>query len=439
MDVKDRCENTMQRFGLICDAFTAGYLAMCLLLFVPYVAAHNQIAVTFVMPLVCLFPFAAMPFAYVLIHRMDTLLFGRYHFVMPVAAFVAAPLFVVLWSADNGDVASSCAIFFGALVFANFITVYRYCSFSVRARLSGASMIDKSAGYEIFAALGTLSALCVFLGFWHYDCNTAYVNTAYVIASVCLVLAVFQYLATFYGIPKLGGKRVQSVKSAFRSFFCEFEYKTYFSALFFLAAYAVIAALAVYFAMALGVSVYRAVGAAVIAMVVYAVSAYIVTRRVRYRSMALSVINLVCVIVPCMVFALLAALHPEKELAFVSIVVCDATAGFGCAVALRQSKLRFFTVKPRITGSVVYILLELTLFAAAAIAIETAAIVLAVFNATGSATAFIYGYALAAALCIAAFALASKRHYNSAQPGQSYEIAVTNAAYSPEENSQSDC
>ena len=204
MDIQGRYESKVQKIGLSCDAFSTGCLVMCLLLFVPYVANNGGVTVMWFIPIACLMPFALMPLVYLGIHKFDTLLFGRYHFVMPVSAFLASPFFVMAWSARGVGASQACLVFFGMLVFAVTVMVYRYCAFSVRSRLTGTNIVDKAPYYELICAIGCVAAVVTFAGFMYYDGETAFVNTAYVMAGVSVLIANAQYLHTFYGIPRLG-------------------------------------------------------------------------------------------------------------------------------------------------------------------------------------------------------------------------------------------
>lgn len=409
MDTKSRYESIGQRIGLSCDAFSTGCLIMCLLFFVPYVAESGGTLVMWFLPLACLVPFVVMPLVYMVIHRFDTVLFGRYHFVMPLSAFVAAPFFVMAWSANGVGAAQSCLVFFGVLIFAITIMVYRYCAFSVRARLTNSGIVDKSPIYEAFTAAGCIAAVVAFAGFWHYDQATAYVNTAYVMGAATIVLTLVQYLITFYDIPRLGGRRVQSVKSMFASFYGELDVKMYLSILFFEAAFACIAALLVYFGFALGVGLYGTIFVAATVIAVYGISACVVSRRITRRSMTLSIIDIVCVVLSAGVLIVLAALGNKGDGTLAGLVIAAAIAGFGGAVAVRQNKLRFLTVKPRVTTGTVFILSELTMFAAAGIALFVAALVATVIEVSvNPITSFIYGFGIAVLLAVVAFVLCSR-------------------------------
>ncbi len=409
MDTKGKYENKFHRICLACDAFTTGCLVMCLLVLAPYAATFAGTLVIWFLPIACLIPFILMPLFYNMVHRVDTLLFGRYHLAMPVSAFTAALFFVMGWSATSDSPSQVCLVFFGSTVFVTAITVYRYCSFSVRARLSGSGLVSRTSQYEIIGALGSCTAIGAFVGFLHYDPTTAYINTAYVLSCVCVLSAIVQYLATCYGIPILGGKRVQAVKSVFGTFYGGLDKKTYFSALLFESAYAAVAALVVYFGFTLGVGMYKTMIVAGTLVAVYALVACICTRWVRHRSMVLSVVNLLCMVTAAGILIVVAALDGGGNELFACLIVSATDIGCGGAVAVRQTKLRFLTIKPHITVGTVYILLELTMLASAAIAFLTAAVVTAAVGATHSTAAFIYGFASAVVLCAVAFALAGKK------------------------------
>lgn len=382
---------------------------MCLLFFAPYVAENGGTLVMWFLPLACVVPFVVMPLVYMVIHRFDTVLFGRYHFVMPLSAFIAMPFFVMAWSANGLGPAQSCLVFFGIFIFAITIMVYRYCAFSVRARLTNLGIVDRSPFYDAFTAAGCIAAVVTFAGFLHYDIQTAYINTAYVMGGATVLLALAQYLITYYDIPRLGGRRVESVKSMFVSFYGELNVKMYLSVLFFEAAFACIAALLVYFGFALGVGVYGTITIAAAVIVVYGITACVSVRRITRRSMTLSVINIVCVTLSAGVLIVLAALGDRGAGTLAGLIIAAVIAGFGGAVAVRQSKLRFLTVKPRVTTGTVFILSELTIFAAAGIALFVAALVATVVEVSTYATmSFIFGFGIAVLLAVAAFVLCSR-------------------------------
>lgn len=414
MDIKGKYESKVQKIGLSCDAFSTGCLIMCLLFFVPYVANNGGMLVMWFLPFACIVPFAVMPLVYMAIHKYDTLLFGRYHFVMPISAFIAAPFFVMAWSAVGGGASQSCMVFFGILIFATAIMIYRYCAFSVRARLGGVGIIDKYPVYEVVTAASCVAVAVCFALFLRYDPATVYINTAYVMSGFIVLLALSQYLITFYGIPRLGGRRVESVKSVFYSFFGGLDVKMYLSALFFEAAFAIVAALLVYFGFALNVGINGIIAVAATVIVVYGISAYFCARCITRRSMKLSVMNIVCVTLPCGVLALLAALDKTGDGVLAGLIIAAVILGIGGAVAVRQTKLRLLTVKPRVTSGFVFILFELTMFAAAGIALLVAAVVANALQWSLSVTAFIYGFAVAVVLAAVAMILCSRPKHNAA-------------------------
>lgn len=407
MDIKGKYESKVQKIGLSCDAFSTGCVILCLLFFAPYVSSNGGTLVMWFLPLACVVPFAIMPLVYMGIHKYDTLLFGRYHFVMPISAFIAAPFFVMAWSANGVGGSQSCLVFFGVLIFVMAFMIYRYCAFSVRARLGGVSIVDKYPVYEIVCAVGCVAAAVAFALFLRYDPQTVYINTAYVMGGVTVVLAIVQYLITFYGIPRLGGRRVESVKSVFNSFFGGLDVKMYLSALFFEAAFAVVTALIVYFGFALDVGLSGIIAVAATVIAVYGVSAYFCARSITRRSMKLSIINIVCVILPCGILALLAALDKRGDGVLAGLIIAAVILSVGGAVAVRQTKLRLLTVKPRVTSGSVFILFDLTMCAVGALAFVATAIVANVFESTLSVTAFIYGFAIAVVLAAVAMILCS--------------------------------
>ena len=389
--------------------FTTGYFVMCLLFFVPYVSTMCGSLVMWFLPLACIIPFAVMPLFYMLVHRFDTLLFGRYHLVMPVSGFIAALFFVVAWSGNGTPVTSACLVFFGAVIFVTAVLLYRYCAFSVRARLLGEDVTAASPWSIAFTLAGGVAAIAVFIAFLRYDSATARINTAYVLAGVCCVLTIVQYLSTYYSIPRLTGKRVMTVKNVYRSFFSGLELRTYVSALLFGGAFATVTALDMYL-IATGENALSRVGiAAIVFVCCYAVAQLLCVTFVKRRSIALSAVNLVVFCLSGVALILVAALSLSGKAFDACTLGIAGLAGLGGAITTRQTKLRFLTIKPRVTSGVVFILLELTECASASIALFCCTAVETAFVATNTLWSFVGGGALVLALAIAAFVCAGKR------------------------------
>lgn len=421
MSIKGKYESKLQNIALSCDAFTTGYLVMCLLFFSPYVAANGGALVAWFIPVACIVPFVAMPLIYMLVHRVDTLLFGRYHFVMPVSAFVSSLFMVLAWSASARGAGDACLIFFGALVFAVATSAYRYCAFSVRARLGGRDFAPRYA--SAFSAFGAVAAIATVFGFLYYDQATAFLNTAYVIGGAGVALALVQYLTTYYGIPRLCGKRTQSVKNVFRMFYAGLDKRMYFSSLLFTAAFATIAALVVFFGIALGFGLYEAAGCAVALAACYAAGEYVCSRIVKRRRMCLSVISLLLYVAAAGLLIAVAAVDFGERGALIAVAAASGLTGVGGAVTVRQTDMRFASIKPHVTGGVVFILKELTAFASAAIAFVASAAVTEAITETRSITAFVYGFAASAVFALSAFAVAGKKTSTRSRiPDCSYEL-----------------
>lgn len=423
MNIIGKNEDRLQKAVLSSDMFTTGYFVVCLLFFVPYAVSACGTVVLWVLPIACLLPFVTLPLFYSLVHRFDTLMFGRYHLVMPLSGFVSALFFVVMMSARGGGAVSICSVFLGAALFVTSIMLYRYCSFSVRARLLSEDITAASPYSLYFSVFGGVAAAVTFLGFWYYDRETAYINTAYVFAGACAIVTIAQYLSTFYDIPRLSGRRVQSLKSVFRSFFSGLDLRTYFSALFFSAAFAVLAASVMYIAFVFDFGLYRLAATAGVCVVAFAVSDGVCTAIVKHRSKALSVALLLGFIAAAALTAVAACVPVSDSALRALVIIAAGLTGVCGALSVRQTKLRFLTVKPRITGGVVFILLQLTACAAQAIAFVVCAAQSTVLAATGSTLAFVCGGGAAAVFAITAFACAGKKRSKApAAPGLSYEL-----------------
>lgn len=426
MKVNGKYEDAIQKIMMSCDSFTTGYTAMLLLFFVPYAVQYCGVITAAFLPLVCLLPFAVMPVLYSAVHRADTLLFGRYHLIMPLSAFVAALFFVLIWSSDSASsAAGACLIFFGALVFVIAATLYRYCSFSVRARLAGENIVKPHGAAFCFSAAGAAVAVAAVTGFRYYDETTMFLNAAYVIGAACIILAFSQYLCTYFGIPRLGGRRVQTVKSSFRMLYAGLNKRAYFSALFFEAAFITLAALIVYFGYALGIAVYVPIASASALVVGFALTAYACAKKVKHRSKLLSVSVLLCLFFASAALTVEAVLDLPPDGASACLIGSAALIGAGGAAAERQMRLGFLTVKPRATSGIVFILIELTRLAATAVALAAVIISCAVYAHGGSLYAFPYGFCAAAAFSAVGFISARKRPIKSdALPELSYELGA---------------
>ena len=374
MERSDKYEGILQNIFSPCDAFSAAQSAMLVLLLVPYCMTHGGFTVLPFLPLAALAAFAVLPLVYTLLHRFDTLLFGRYHLVMPLSALLAAPFFVLIFSADTPSASSACKVFFGVLFYSLFVLIYKYCAFSVRARLYGEDVSRPRKSAMWFITAGLLSAVATVVGFRFYDPDTAFINSAYVIQSASVILAVAQYLTTFYGIPKLGGRRVQSVKSVFRAFYSGVKTKTYFCSLLFLSACAVQAALVIYCAVCSGVpSLYAVIAGG--ALCVAFCCARQLFLRVKPKRIAFSVSGFVCLVVSG-ALAVVAVLVNLNEAARASLFVISAVlSGAGGAAAFSIMRADFISVKSRVTSGIVYGLINLTAYAAVAIALAVAAVI----------------------------------------------------------------
>lgn len=424
LDKKSKYEGKLQRIALSCDSFTTGYFAVSLLFAVWYVYMYGGVLVLGFLPIACLVPFAVMPFVYLLVHRVDILLFGRYHLVMPLSAFVAALFFVILYSSSQPDAGGACTVFFGTLVFVPCAITYRYCAFSVRARLAGDGIVTLSPYAVAFSLLGAVGGLAAFFGFWHYESATAFLNTAYVLGGVNVLLALIGYLTTYYSIPKLSGRRVLSVKTAFRTFYVGLRKRIYFSSLLFLAAFAGVVMTDMLYAIGSGASFWEVFAIVVVFVVSYAVTACVSGIKANRRSLALSIVNLASLSIGAIVPLVFAAIGSGGVVYAVaaSVLLC----GVGGAVSVRQAKLRCMTIKPHITSGVSILLFELTVFAAVAVAFAVCAVTAALFKNAFGLQAFMIGYAVCVALLAAAFALAGKKPQKSGQAlSPSYDLDTT--------------
>ena len=425
-------ENRVQKIILSCDSFTTGYCVMLLLFLLPYVVTNDQIVAAGFLPLVCLIPLAVMPLVYTAVHRFDLLLFGRYHLFMPLSAFLSAIFFVLFFGADAGA-GGACLVFFCSTLHIIMSSVYRYCSFSVRARLVGDSVYKPSVYTRAFSAAGAAVAIGVVYAFYTYDPKTALLNGAYVLASVCVLLALVQYLTSFYNIPRLGGKRVQSVKSVFRTFFGGLKKRTYFSSLFYVAAFATLAVIETLLCYAVAQSSPSSLvlTAVIVTAAAFFVVGFLCAELMKRRTWLPSAINLACITIASILFMVVALAKMPESGVTACVVIASLLIGGGGAVALRQMRLRFLTIKSRITSGTLFVLFELTLLAAVAIALAMGAVVAAVFATRHSVNAFAYAAAAAVVFATVGFAVSTKRAVRAEDVGElSYELKETGAAES---------
>ncbi|MBD5131810.1 MAG: hypothetical protein HDT28_04355 [Clostridiales bacterium] len=402
MEIKNKYETKLQAIALSSDSFTTGYFVMCLLMFVPFIATSQASIITWFLPLCCLIPLAVMPLFYLLVHRVDMLLFGRYHLVMPISAFVSAISFVMMFTNQN----SIALVFIGALVFAVSITLYRYCAFSVRARLGGFGITSHSLWSGVFSVLGAVGALASYAGFMYADPETMYINCAYVISLTCVVLAMVQYLVTHYGIPKLVGRRALTVKSVYRTFYTGLDIRLFVSSFLFQAAFACIAALLLFFTAVRGIWIYTTVFVALAVVCGYgamqSVSAKYVTK---CNNVLLGVLTGGFAVSSALL--IIASVVPMNIAGFTAIVIVTSVIVGACgALCVRLTKLRVVAIKPHITSGVVYILTELVTLLAFAVALLAAAIVVTIWF---DLTSFICGFAVAAVLATIALAISVKK------------------------------
>lgn len=397
-----RHKEQLRKAMLSCDSFTTGYSVMLLLFFVPYCASFGGTVVLACMPIVCLVPFVVMPFVYTAVHRFNPLLFGRYHLVMPVSAALAALFFAAAFSVAEQNAAGACMIFFGALIFAVALISYRYCAFSVRARLIGDGVEKRSVASACLSVAGAAAATATTLCFNAADPAGFYADSAFALAAMNMITATVQYLASFYDIPRLGGKRSRSIKSAFRMLYSGLDKRRYFAALCAPAGFAAAAALSVFFAMTALDSFVAPVAALVSAFAVTAVA----LRSFRSPRFVFD-IGRGCVVAAAAVFGACVAL--DGTAAFACAIVASVALGFGGAAAWRGSTVELLYVKRRVTSGTVCLLTELTAYAAAAVALAVAAVVLLLLRYVGGADMFAYGFAAAGALALASVVLANVR------------------------------
>ena len=415
MDKSDRRNNIFMSAALACGSFTSAYSVTVLPFFAVYCASRASVAVMACLVIACVVPFCLMPLVYVALHRFSPLLFGRYHLAMPLSAFLSALFFVLMFSATDGSPLSQCMIIFGAVLFSSALVCYRYCSFSVRVRLDGSDFGVPPAG-KILAAFGAVAALACLFGFYRYDPETVFANTAYVLGALGCIFAIVQYLTTFYSVPKFSGSRKITVKQAFRAVYGALDKKLFFGAACAVGACFTALGLSAYACSALGLSPEISIYAAAAAACGYAacvaafsrVSGSTVASAVAFASSMLSV------------GALIAAMTVRMSGAAAAGAVSSACAlcGVGLAAAVNVKRKRFVAVKPDNTVGTAFILTGLADLGGLAVTTAIAAVCVSIVTRAGvrATDALVPAFAVAAALAVIGFALllgGSRKDYSA--------------------------
>ncbi len=398
--IKDKLQNVTLSF----DAFTTAYTCMLLFFFAPYCSTVCDPVVLAFAPLAFLIPFAVTPLICALIYRFNPLLFGRYHLFMPLSAMVGAVFFVLAFGARSGGDAT--LVFFALMFFIVAHIMYKYCSYSVGARLGGPSsarLPERNIFALIGAALAFLSVYC----FYSYDSATVFLNSAYLAGGLCLITSLIQYLTTVNETPRLSGRRAQSVKNMFRMFYAELDMRIFLSSSFFYAAFFCAAGMTVFYLSALGMPAYICVTAAAVIAATFGLGYALADRMIKRRSVALSIAILVLFAIGVILFSVTVACTADTA-RIGCIMPAAVCIGAGGALCARQTDMRFLSIKPKATGGVVNMLIRLSRCGAAAVALIPTAIACIVYKYTGAAACFSYAVIAAVAFAIAGFVLARR-------------------------------
>ena len=414
----DRIKNKLLSVTVSFDSFCSAYVCTLLFFFVPYFVSRLGAVPLAFLPLIFIVPFAALPLLYVLIHRFSPLIFGRYHLIMPLSAILCAVFFVLAFSAnDGGDIA---LVFSGLVLFLVSLVAYRYCSFSVAARLSGKSIAKLRTEEAVFGAIGMALCFLSIYSFYKYNPDTLFLNSAYLCGALCLITALIQYLATVSETPRLSGKRLRSVKSVFRTFFVGLEKRVFLSSMFFTASFIGVAGLLAYYIFALGLAAHVAVIATAVVAASYGAGLIVASKLIRKRSVALSVAITVLLVVSSTLIAASVAFNDVVRI--YCIMPCAALVGVGGALCTRQIYMRFLSIKPRLSSGIVFILIRLARCAAAGIALIPIAAACIAYGYFGAA-ALSYSFGAAGLFAIVGVALAQRAKPHTARlPELSYEL-----------------
>ncbi len=382
MEMKDKIVDKLKRGALSCGSFTTSYAVVTMLFFVPYVNSYGGAVVSAFLPIAFLVPFIIMPIAYSVMHRFSPLLFGRYHLFMPISAVIAALFFVTAFSATEKNAIGAASMFFGMRRVVSALLIYRYCTFSVAARLAGDNVGKQHISSYVIAIVGAVCGVCTMYGFYSYNPETMYANCALVLAAASIIIAFIGYLASFNDVPVLGGKHVQSIKSGFIKFYGGINRRAYFSSFAPTAAFFVVASLSVAHTSAI-LKPNVAFAVAFVTVGVFACAYAAAKKFIKRRSTAVAAAIALTFVLSATLFGV-SIVSEHAAL----VVIAAGLCGAGGALALRCMCLEFLSIKPRVTSGVVFTLLSLTVCAAFAVALAVAAVAINV------PYAFDYGFGI---------------------------------------------
>lgn len=417
MKISGKISDMARVISLSCEKFTTVYTVALLFFFLPYCVDKLGSYVIWIMPIAALAPLGVLPVVYAVIHRYNPLFFGRYHLAMPVAGMMSGLFFVLVFGADNGAPSHVCACVLGGIAFLACWTTYRYTAFSVRVRLIGDDLVKPSKTTALFSFFGAAAAVGTLYGFYVYNAATMFVNSAYVFAAACIILCFTQYLATYSEIPKLGGKKIISFKSSFKEFLTAFTARPYTSSTLFLSALIAIAATAIGYGFRLGVPSNVVFGAVAATLIAFAVGAFV------FIKLGVRIIRIVPTLILSSIvlaFVMLVVASVAGEGAAACLIIACVIIGVGLSAAMRSVRMSCMRVKPRITSGIVFIMTELSVCVAAAVAFVAAAVAYTALPTLG-ASAFFIGFGIAAALGLSAFLVGLFRP----QPKRQSEITVS--------------
>lgn len=399
MSIFGKYKDTFKRVALSCDKFASAYTFALIFFFVPYCIATVGGYVMWILPVACLIPFAVMPLLYTLIHRFSPLLFGRYHLFLPISGVLSAVFSVLMWSAVDGSAASVCALFFGAVLFASFNVVYRYCAFSVRIRLIGDDVALPPLTSRLIAFIGAASAFGAACGFYYSDSSAMFMNTAYTVGAVSIIGVAIHYLASYTEIPKLGSKRYITVGDAFRDLYSGINARLFISPTLLLAAFAVVAALVAYLSFfTVGAEcAFAATGALLGA---FAVGTVVFAKLISSHNV--TGVTALALVILSTVFMFTAV--GVDGIRYGCLVAGSVFAGLSGACAMRLARLCAVSLKRGMTGGTVFILLGFVILAAGAFVCNACAAAAFVTAAVGL-DGFYVGIGIADIAAIAAAAV----------------------------------
>lgn len=338
-------------------------VGLILFAFYPYaIGVGNGWALTFTLFFALLLPLIIMPIIYNLIHAIKSKVLGRFHLPLCVCT-ISAPMFLALtFSADGNPTSDAVKIFFGLLFFAVFFMTFEYSAASIRVRIGRRNLKHQLRTHSVFRFIG-LGATVVTLSLT-YAFNAPVLTSVYCAATVMSAAGLLEYLATYSEIPQLTSSRPRPrLVDTFKLFYKDLRKLTFFTLVLFAAAFFIVTAYIASVAATFPPWVYSSMLAAF--MVGY-LAAYFATVRVQKRMTHFVPLTCLLLLLAAVALGCVPQLRTE-----IFLICAPFLIGAALALLMRESSMRFTTIKRAVTSGVVSILFNLALACAFAIALFT--------------------------------------------------------------------